>query len=57
VAKNWASSSGKLAGYSNSCSSTMYIYSSYLAAWTTLYSFPVSSQGVVTLGEGLVTGA
>ena len=29
----------------------------YLAAWTTPYGFPVSSQGVVTLGEGLVTGA
>ena len=29
----------------------------YLAAWTTLYGFPVSSQGVVTLGEDLVTGA
>ena len=28
-----------------------------LAAWTTPYGFPVSSQGVVTLGEGLVTGA
>ena len=29
----------------------------YLAAWITPYGFPVSSQGVVTLGEGLATGA
>ena len=29
----------------------------YLAAWITPYGFPVSSQGVVTLSEGLATGA
>jgi hypothetical protein len=32
-------------------------YQKNLAAWTTLYGFPISSQGVVTLGEGLVTRA
>jgi hypothetical protein len=42
VAKNWVSNLGKLTIYSISHSTTMYIYSS-LAAWITLYSFPISS--------------
>ena len=39
------------------CGHSPLIIEYYLAAWITLYGFPVSSQGVVTLNKGLVTGA
>jgi hypothetical protein len=49
VARNWVSSSGKLAVYSNSYSSTMYIYSSALLQYKEPTPLKITTGHIITI--------